>query len=438
MSLLHVMRTVRTTLVLSLAALYGAGCSIAAPRVSRDVVLEETRLVASRSAGGEIAVVAYTAEELFREGNALLREGNCASAVERFDRVADEFAASRFVSPALYNAGLCLQEAGELAGAVLRYGRLVSLLPGSSDARHARLQMAAALVGLERWAETLEVADALLGRDDLDEGERLESLARRAQALLGLGRVDEAEAAARSTTAYFRVHRDALPDEHFAAAGQFVLAETLRARAEDIEIPAADALTQHAALERRAALILDAQRAYYDAIRLTDAYWASASGYRVGAMYESLFQALSHAPVPPPAHDLGEAALVAYRERFREELAARIRPLVRHAIHYWDLTLMMVERTGASGEWVERTRAELDRARSVLLGARAEREGAADLADPREPGGGESGGGERANPSDAESTAATDATTEATAVAETAAGHDDGSARTASAPASER
>lgn len=367
--------------------LAGTGCAGGGTRASRAVELEETRLVASRTAGGELSVEAFTAEDLFREGNALVHGGRCAEAVAHFDRVAREFASSRFVSPALYNAGLCLQEAGDLAGAVRRYEDLVRLVPGSGDVRHARLQLAAALVGLERWAEALAQAEALLERDDLDEAERLESHARRAQALLGLGRYEDAEAAARSTTAYFRVHREALPDEHFAAAGQFVLAETLRARAEEIEIPAADALTQHAALERRASLVLDAQRAYYDAIRLTDAYWASASGYRVGEMYESLWFALTHAPVPPPEHDLGEAALVVYRERFREELAARVRPLVRHAIHYWELTLMMVERTGATGEWVDRTRAELERARTVLLGRMdaAGRDGAADLADPRPP-----------------------------------------------------
>lgn len=369
--------------VLIAASLLAAGCA-GTVRSRPEVVLEETHLRATHGSGGELTVDAFTAEDLFREGNRLVREGHCDEAVASFDRVAAEFPASRFVSPALYNAGLCLQESGDLAGAVQRYEDLVRLTPGSTDVRHALLQMSAALVLLERWADALERADELLARDDLDQPERLESLARRAQALLGLERLEDAEAAARSTVAYFRVHRDALPDEHFAAAGQFVLAETLRLRAELITIPEADALTQHAALERRASLILDAQRGYYDAIRLTDAYWASASGYRVGAMYESLWQALSHAPVPPPEHELGPEAMELYRARFREELTSRVRPLVRHAIQYWELTLMMVERTGASGEWVDRTRAELERARTELLGGTVTRDGADDLADPRE------------------------------------------------------
>jgi len=352
--------------------------------------LEETRIVATRTAGGELEVTGYTAEELFREANGLVRDERCPEAVERFDRIADEFSSSRYVSPALYNAGLCLLHAGSFLEAAERFERLLAELPGSADEKHALLEVAGLDIELERYGQALTAAERLLARDDLNEPEHLEALARRAQALFGLGRLDDADASARSTIAYYRVHQDQLPDEFFAACASFVRAEVIRARAEAITLPEADALTQHEFLERRAQLMLDAQRAYDETIRMTEAYWATAAGYRIGSMYEGLFQLIMTAPTPPPAHDLDPDAMAIYEREFREALAERVRPLVRHAIRYWELTLMMVDRTGAHTAWADRVRADLEHARAILLGplvpASLEREGSGlDLDPPAAP-----------------------------------------------------
>lgn len=365
-----------------------AGCGATARLGSAERQLEETRIVATRGEGGELTMSAYTAEELFRDANILVRDGHCDDAVGHYDRIADEFPSSRFVSPALYNAGLCLMQAGSFEGSIARFERLLRELPDSSDAKHATLELAGLLVEVERYDAALERADSLLAREDLSEPERLESLARRAQALFGLGRLDDAEAASRSGISYYRVHREQLADEFFAACSSFVLAEVIRARSEAITLPVADALTQHEYLERRAQLILDAQRHYYDTIRMTDAHWAAASGYRIGSMYESLFRLIMTAPTPPPAHELSEEGVAIYERRFREELAERVRPLVRHAIHYWELTLMMVERTGVRTAWAARARTDIEQARTLLLGtllpdAIGREGGAAALADPR-------------------------------------------------------
>lgn len=370
-------------LVLALPA-----CASTARVTPPEYSLEETRIVASRSEGGELAFEAYTAEELFRDANLLVRDGHCADAVTRYDRLADEFSSSRFLSPALYNAGLCLMQSGSFVEAASRFERLLREVPEGSDAKHATLELAGLLVEIERYDAALVRADALLARDDLSEPERLESLARRAQSLFGMGRVGDAEAAARSGIAYYRVHREQLPDEFFAACSSFVLAETIRARAEAITLPVADALVQHEYLEHRAQLMIDAQRTYYDTIRMTDAHWAAAAGYRIGSMYESLFHLIMTAPTPPPAHELSEDGMRIYEDEFRQALAERVRPLVRHAIHYWELTLMMVERTGVRTAWADRTRADLDHARELLLGtllpdAIGREGGGTELADPR-------------------------------------------------------
>lgn len=355
---------------LSLLAACGARPETSAGPV---VSLEETRIVARRTSGGELELDSYDASQLFQRAYDLGRRGECDAAVELYDRVVAEFPSSRFVSPSLYNAGLCLRDEGELAGAVERWSTLLSRLPDAPDAKHARFLLTSALVELERWEPALESSEQLLDRSDLRSDERLEAMARRAESLLGLARVDDAERAARDALSYYRTRQgdEVIADEYFAAAANFVLAETLRMRSEALALPDADVAAQREILDRRAQLLLDAQRAYFDTIRHTDARWAAAAGYQIGAMYEGLYAAITEAPVPPPppGRELGPDALEIYRREYRSQLAERVRPLIRHAIRYWELTLLMVERTGVRSEWVERTRVQLDHARLRLLGA---------------------------------------------------------------------
>ncbi len=325
-------------------------------------------MIATRDSGGETRVEVLSPDVLLDEGNGLLRENRCPDAVERYDLLVREFPSSRYVSAALYNAGLCLQGQREWAGSVSHYQQLLALRPGSQDEKHARLQLAEGLESLERWEPALDNAEAALGRADLSSAERLEALARRARAVLGLGRTEDAARMAREAVSYYRTRSgdEVIHDEFFAAMASYVLAETIRVRAEALAFPEGSVLEQHDVLDRRAALLLEAQRAYFDAIGMTNAHWAAASGYRIGAMYRAFFDAITAAPVPPPPRPMTDEQLVLYRESYRAQLRDRVRPLVRHAVRYWELTLTMVERTGVESEWTERVRAELAATQALL------------------------------------------------------------------------
>jgi hypothetical protein len=151
-----------------------------------------------------------------------------------------------------------------------------------------------------------------------------------------------------------------LPDEYYAAAANFVVAETIRLRGEGMAFPDTNQEEQRAVLVRRAQLLLDAQREYFNTIRHTNAHWAAAAGHRIGAMYDKLWHDIMQAPVP---ESLSPGAQAIYPQ----ELAKLIKPLLRHAIRYWELTLMMVERTGVQSEWAALTRQDLERTRGLLL-----------------------------------------------------------------------
>ncbi len=309
----------------------------------------------------------YDAESVFKKALALMKADRCAEALPLFDRVANEFPTNRYVSHALYNAGLCFQLQQRWASAAQRYERLLSEVPGSPNVKHSYFQLAFLYLELERWEDALSMANRILARDDLDSDERAEAMSRRAEAWLGKRDLDEAAQAARATLRFYRTRREEpISDPFFVASANFVLAETIRLRSEAIIVPEAAALEQHEALERRARLLLEAQRAYFDTIKLADAYWTSAAGYHIGAMYDRFWSAIMTAPVPPPSTRMNDDELALYRQEFRTKIASMVRPLIWHAVRYWELTLRLVGRTGLQTEWTSKISADLELARERL------------------------------------------------------------------------
>lgn len=327
---------------------------------NRVVEMEALRIVAKHDEQGGYSFESYNAEELFTRANAALDAGKCGDAVGYYEKLIQEFPTSRYHSASLYNAGLCLAHLGQKDAALARFERLLKELPDSPDVKHATFQAGHLSVDLSHWDGALSWAEALLARDDLDAAERVEAMSMRAQALLGKGRIENAHEQAEQALSYYRTRAAELTDPYYVAAANFVLAEALRLRGESMAFPDSNQEAQKAVLVKRAQILLDAQRAYFDTIRHTNPHWAAAAGHRIGAMYDTLWHDLMDAPVPAT---LSPGA----RELYPQELAKLIKPLLRHAIRYWELTLMMVERTGVQTEWAEKTRNDLERTKKLLL-----------------------------------------------------------------------
>jgi tetratricopeptide (TPR) repeat protein len=351
------------TVALALSACAGTTPNKRTTPEASVVEMDELRITAARNQEGYRFDV-YDANDLFTHATDLLNHQKCHEAVELYDRLVSEFATSRFASASLYNAGLCLQALGDFAGAAQRYGGLRDRFPDSEDRKDASFQYAEVLVQLERWLEVMSVADELLARTDIGSAERLEAMARRSQALLGLGKFEDAEHYANSALSYYRTRpaEEAIKDDFFAAACNYVLAESFRQREQALEFPQG-VEAQKQVLVHRAELLLEAQREYFNTISLNNLdnyYWAAASGYRIGSMYDELWHAVMSAPVPanlpPEGHPI-----------YHDELAKLIKPLIRHAIRYWELTQMFIERTGIQTPWAAKIKTDLERVRNLLL-----------------------------------------------------------------------
>jgi tetratricopeptide (TPR) repeat protein len=348
--------------LLLLSALTACGSRQAEPTTPNKVVeMEALRIVAKHDEQGSYSFESYDAEELFRRANAELDAGRCREAVALYDRLEREFAGSQYQSAALYNAGLCLANLGDKEASLAHFEALITQLPNSPDVKHASFQAGHLQVALSRWEAAERTAAALLARTDLDPSERVEALSLQAEALLGRGELDGANRIAQQALTFYRTRpSELIPDPYYAAAANFVVAEVIRERAERQAFPDTTQEEQKAVLVRRAELLLDAQREYFNTIRHTDAHWAAAAGHRIGKMYDKLWHDLMNAPVPAT---LSEGAKALYPQ----EMAKLIKPLLRHAIRYWELTLLMVERTGVRSDWAEETRNDLERTRQLLL-----------------------------------------------------------------------
>ena len=356
-----------------LAALLGSACGprrpskdpLDAPPSAADAgteaVLPPIHVRASRD-GERLTVDAYDADELFHRATVALRAGRCDRAIELYRRLEEEFSGSDLLEPALYNAGLCHDQLDQHREAAASYRALVDRFPGSRDVTDALFRLAGSLEALEAWDEVIAVLDRLLAeRDDLQGVERVEALARKGDALMQIEDVQGARLALGEAVRLYRRGRGITPSDpvfHYSMA-QFKLGEIVHRKMRAVELPP-DEERLWELLEKKAELLLEAQRLYTKVIRIGHPHWAAAAAYRIGSLYHHLWVDILTAD--PPA-DLDEEA----REIYLDILRERVCVLLEKAVLQWERTLKLAIRLGLDNEWIERTTRDLDKIREILV-----------------------------------------------------------------------
>jgi tetratricopeptide (TPR) repeat protein len=323
--------------------------------------MDPVRIRAHRDDAGELRLEAYDAQSLFQAANQALSQNRCDRAVPLYDRIANEFPESRWVSASLYNGGLCLEELHRDAEAIDRYSQLRERLPDSPDVKDSLFRAGGCLERLERWPDVAATFERVLARTDLSGDERMEAMVHRGTAIFELGELDRADGLMREAILYYRHGSGAEPiqTDYFMAQAQYMLGEILRVRMESIRFSPSEA-AMRIELEQKSRHLLDAQAAYILAIRVTNPHWAAAAGYRIGMLFSTLYDHIMAAPVPPELD-------AEQREIYFEELRRQIRPLVDKAMRVWTRTMEMGTRTGlgAQHEWVRRAEREMARLRAL-------------------------------------------------------------------------
>jgi tetratricopeptide (TPR) repeat protein len=292
-------------------------------------------------------------EQLFVESERAFAAASWDEAARGFARIAELDPDGPFASRAMFNAGWAHDNAARHRQALSHYEAVARRYPQDALAAEALVRAMRLACHLEDWHRAGEIADIVLANyRNLGSTSLIVTYGSKALALVtGVEPELAAPWVERGRTIVERdgllrggeVHRD-------VAQLYFALGELRRQRGEKIVFdPLPPDFVE--TLERRCQLLLDAQSAYFDAMRAYDAHWSAMAGFRVGDLYRRLHRDLLAIPRPPAASDERRAAL------FEGAMRLRYAVLLRKGLTMMEHTLAMAERTGEVSEWVARARA---------------------------------------------------------------------------------
>lgn len=307
----------------------------------------------------------YDAVQLLEVGNDAYEAGDFDVAVRVYRRLVAEFPESDLVAQAHYNEGLAHEQRTSWEEAAASFQKIVSEHPDAESHKPAHFRLAFSLSKLERW---VELADTFWAARQLDL-KPLEELEARVGTGVGFFMQKEYASAEREflhALSFFDEHAEKqfLPADYFIGQSRFYLGEIYARWFEDKELSGPRASVDDWSkamgeeLEEKCRLLLRAQHNFIRTIRVGHTGWATAAGYRIGSLYEVLYDELTDLPIPPDLE--GEA-----RSIYVEEVQKKVSVLVVKAIKVYEMSLEMAERVGESNEWVERTNRSLERMKTL-------------------------------------------------------------------------
>ena len=352
---------------IALIALGGGACaSLSKSPASNQVDMEPVvvRPVADPLTGLD----GYDARALLEVGNQQYAQEAYDRALAVYQRLVSEFPESEHVSVATYNIGLCFEQLAEYEDSASAYGRLIERFPEARTFTEAHFRRAIVLAKVERWEDVANTFWAVRQLPGLSTMNELEARVGQGVGMFMQGDHTTAEFEFRGALTFYDKHKDEefIPARYYVGQSRFYIGE-IYARAFE-KAPLSEPDGSHDVwvemmgrqLEEKCRLLLRAQQNFIRAIRVGHAGWATAAGFRIGSLYESLYDALLGVPVPP---ELTEEQRIFYRE----ELKKRVSVLVMKAIKVYETSLAMARRVGEDNDWVEKTSASLERMKSLYI-----------------------------------------------------------------------
>lgn len=312
----------------------------------------------------------YDAKTLLELGAEQYRAGTYDQAVKVYEKLIREFPSSTMVPPAHFNAGLSYEKLEEWPKAAEHFQAIVTDHEGSEPYRDAHFNLARAYGKLEDWNG---VADTFWAVRQLDGGlEPMDEIEARVGTGVGLFMQEDfltAEREFRQALRFYEGHdkKEYLPAKYFVGQARFYLGEIAAKEFEHARLSTPKSSPEEAwvesmgeELEEKCQLLLRAQSHLIRTIRVGHRGWATAAGFRIGSLYEHLFDELMSVPVPAELDaDLAEV--------YKEELRDRVSVLVKKAIRVYEANREMAERVGERNEWVEKTSVALERMKKLYL-----------------------------------------------------------------------
>lgn len=310
----------------------------------------------------------YDASQLLEYGNQLYAQGDFVKAAKVFEKLIESFPDSELVPAAYYNAGLVYEAGADHARALEKYEKVIADFPESTSHKDALFRSATCLAKLERWKETADRFWQVRQRKDLTSMDELEA---RVGTGIGLFMQDDFASAEKEMMSAVRFYEDKnkeefMPADYYLGQARFYLGEINAREMERIELGIADTKKpgwedmMGDKLEQKCDLLIRAQNNFIRAIRVGHTGWATASGYRIGSLYERMYDDLLRVPVPEGLSEEG-------KEYYLGEVRKKVGVLVSKAIKIYEQSLDMAVRVGEKNEWVERTSKSLERMKALYI-----------------------------------------------------------------------
>lgn len=331
------------------------GCAHAQPR-KIDIAEPLPAAVITAGPPAQVALGDMDDATLFDTGARAFTAGQYEKAALHFDRLIDAFPGSDQLLPALWNSGLSHERLEQYQ---LSFGKFKSYL-SKRDEPDAQFHAAFAEYKLTRYDDAARRLHALSDRSDLPPSRKGEALLQEGVCLVEGGSREGGEKLLRAAAALYE--KDDAVDPALPAQAEFWLGEVYRFDFRDITLDPSimDEKQLADTLESKAQFLLSAQGHYLRAIRKGDGEWATASGFRIGDLYEQFHDELIKAPLP---RGLTEEQRGLYQSALRE----KVRNLVGKAIRIYEQTLATAQRVGAQSSYVNKTEDALNRLKKLML-----------------------------------------------------------------------
>jgi tetratricopeptide (TPR) repeat protein len=359
--------------LLLLLLLAGAGCATTAPSTEGAEHVRMDPIIVRDQTDPLTGLDGYDASQLLERGNQLYSAADYPRAAQVFEKLVSTFPDSELVPSALYNAGLAYEQLGDFTQALERFTRVMNDHPSSSSAKDALYRSAFSHGKLAQWKEVADTFWAIRQRADLSVMDEIEA---RVGMSVGLFMQEDYASAEKELMSAVRFYEEKskdefLPADYFIGQARFYLGEINAREFERVELSVADTSRpgweemMGEKLEEKCDLLIRAQNNFIRTIRVGHTGWATAAGYRIGSLYERLYDDVLEVPVPAGLSDGG-------KEYYLGEVRKKVGVLVSKAIKIYEQSLEMATRVGEKNEWVDRTSKSLERMKSLYLTAMAE------------------------------------------------------------------
>ena len=312
----------------------------------------------------------YDADQLLELGNQMHASEDYGNAIKVFDRLIKAFPKSEQVPSALYNSGLSLERLKKFEEALARFKQVVEKHRDSTSFKDAYFRVSLMLAKLKRWEEVANNFWAIRHLDGLTPMDELE-----ARVGMGVGMFMQKDYATAEreflhALSFYKKHSklEYMPAEYYVGQSRFYLGEIYAREFEGMKLspPKADEESwvemMGKELEEKCDMLLRAQNNFIRTIRVGHTGWATAAGFRIGSLYQKMYEDLMNLPVPP---SLDEEA----QGMYTKELRKRVSILVMKAIQIYERSLQMAQRVGEKNEWVDKTHESLEKMKALYLEA---------------------------------------------------------------------